>query len=295
MNVWSMLLWGDPPPSPDTFRIGPWEDLASIKWLSEELGLTGPDGSFCLQSPLLLSKARRGRKFEHEDSAQIAVTLASEVNQGQEREKELGCPPPVVQILSSFHLRKTQHRHTDMCNQHMLLTTQLWPSALYAEQRSRWTHLQPNTQRHTDTHAYFEPPRKHNSCCKHKQFTQFTIQILWCFSSSLFLCPSIHKHDWRTLIKICYNEPPPLDLASDLWESDLLCHISYHISAVTHKLWQYDNGWCIYPDLQWQWLWLFSHLIHICLSACGRKKRMCMTTACHWHNAKRNTFKRGDI
>ncbi len=107
----------------------------------------GPNGSFCLQSSLLFSKASRGRKFEHEDSAQIAVTLAREGNQGQEREKELGCPPPVVQILSSFHLRKTQHRHTytythththtDMCNHHMLVTTQLWPSALYAGQKSR--------------------------------------------------------------------------------------------------------------------------------------------------------------
>lgn len=38
----------------------------------------GPDGSLRLQSPLLFSKARRGHKFEHEDSVQIAVTLASE-------------------------------------------------------------------------------------------------------------------------------------------------------------------------------------------------------------------------
>lgn len=58
----------------------------------------GPDGSLCLQSPLLFSKARRGHKFEHEDSAQIALTLASEGNQGQESEEELGCPPPGVQI-----------------------------------------------------------------------------------------------------------------------------------------------------------------------------------------------------
>lgn len=57
--------------------------------------------------------------------------------------------------------------HKDMPNQHMLLTTQL-RSGLCTEQKSRWTHLQPNTRWHTGKHAYFEPPRKHNSCSKHK-------------------------------------------------------------------------------------------------------------------------------
>ena len=69
------------------FRIGLWEDLASIKWCWEDLGLMGPSGSFCLQSPLLFSKAKGGCKFEREDSVQIAVTLGSKGNQAQERRK----------------------------------------------------------------------------------------------------------------------------------------------------------------------------------------------------------------
>lgn len=74
----------------------------------------GPDGSFCLQSPLLFCKARKGRKFEPEDSVQIAVTLASEGNQGQEREREreLSCPTPLVQNPFRFPPQET-HTHAD--------------------------------------------------------------------------------------------------------------------------------------------------------------------------------------
>lgn len=85
----------------------------------------GPNGYFCLQSPLLFSKARRGRKFEHEDSVQIAVTLAREGNQGQDKKKEIGCPSPLVQIQSSFHLSKTQQPHTDMYSREMFIMS-LW-------------------------------------------------------------------------------------------------------------------------------------------------------------------------
>lgn len=219
MNVWSMLLGSDPPPPPDTFRTGPWDDLASIKWRSEELGLMGPNGSFCLQSPLLFGKARRGRKFEHEDSAQIAVTLASEGNQGQESEKELGRPPPVVRVIFLFPSREnTAHMHTDMRNQHILYTARLC-----AEQKSTWTHLQLNTQRGADTHAHVEPPRKHHNCT-HKQFRWFTLHILWCFviciPMSLLLrslsIPALtyhthtHTQTWlKDIDKICYNELLP--------------------------------------------------------------------------------------
>ena len=44
--------------------------------------------------------------------------LRAKGNQGLEREKELGCPPPVLQIPSSFHLREKHgaETHTDVHN-----------------------------------------------------------------------------------------------------------------------------------------------------------------------------------
>ena len=150
--------------------------------------------------------------------------LRAKGNQGLEREKELGCPPPVLQIPSSFHLREKHGAETHRCAQlgHMLFTTRLWPS----EQKSRWTHLRANTQRHTAKHAYLEPPRKHhNSYCTQRQFKGFTIYILWCFFIfiPIFLLqgsvtvPALslsvshtHTHTWlKDIDKICYNEPLP--------------------------------------------------------------------------------------
>lgn len=71
-------------------------------------------------NPLFCSgKARRGRKFKHEDSVQIAVTLAREGNQGQDREKELVYLPPLLQILSFIHLilliLSIRKKHKQIC------------------------------------------------------------------------------------------------------------------------------------------------------------------------------------
>lgn len=112
MNVWRMLFRRDPPLLCDTFRTGLWEDLASIKWCSEDFGWWGPMDPTAFNPLLCSAKPWKGCKFEPEDSAQIAVTLARKRNQGQSRKEELGCPPPALQILSASHLWKTQYRHT---------------------------------------------------------------------------------------------------------------------------------------------------------------------------------------
>ena len=195
-----------------------WHQLSGAQ---KELRSMGPNGSLRLQSPLLFSKARRGRKFEHEDSVQIAVTLASE---GESRPWEgEGIRLPSTSAPDPF-LFPSQGKawcgDTHRCAQlgHMLFTTRLWPS----EQKSRWTHLRANTQRHTAKHAYLEPPRKHhNSYCTQRQFKGFTIYILWCFFIfiPIFLLqgsvtvPALslsHTHTWlKDIDKICYNEPLP--------------------------------------------------------------------------------------
>lgn len=75
--------------------------------------------------------------MEHEDSAQIAVTLASEWNQGQEREKELGCPALVFQNPFVFQSQeKHRHTHTHIYLQpaHVVNRTVV---AVFAEQKSR--------------------------------------------------------------------------------------------------------------------------------------------------------------
>lgn len=68
---------------PDTFGIGPWDILVSIRRTQRN---RGPIDTSAFNPLFCSGKAGRGRKFKHEDSVQIAVTLARE--EGESRLEE---------------------------------------------------------------------------------------------------------------------------------------------------------------------------------------------------------------
>lgn len=80
MNVWGVLPRRDPPPPPPApcpthLGSGPetfWYQLSGTQRNQGPIDTSAFNPLFCS------GKARRGRKFKHEDSVQIAVTLARE-------------------------------------------------------------------------------------------------------------------------------------------------------------------------------------------------------------------------
>ncbi len=176
------------------------------------------------QSPLLFSKAWRGRKFEHEDSVQIAVTLAREGESmpgewDRIRLSSISGPSP---FLFPSHYGK---RHTEKC-----------PTGIWCSLHS-CGYLTGAQSKQEDEHSYNRTRKGREGWTlifSHQGIIitvntgslDGSVSTCWGISSSLFLCPPFcalslslpsftthtqtHTHtQLKDIDKICYNEPLP--------------------------------------------------------------------------------------